>query len=754
MKMDLNGFVVSPKTFCLGSVVFYARKEKIVLHLSPHIAVNADDEKSCYAVLLLHTVWPNGDEDSILGSPPVNAVQQLASLRSTNMLPSYVDCFLEKVTHSETIMSVQESPQSGYELNEEMADDLVEDVRPDLRLEGNDDDCEDDEDDGDDISRSVNGTDVLEEMHAARHEGLHQNVPKRRMIFLRNYISEQQRKFMDNYLLENQLQCDEAAHMPDVRFNNPKWISFNDKLQRLGGKQRAAFDIVTSYVSGSRIGQLMMFMSGEGGTGKSEVIKFVMEYTRLLFGKTAGLYGSVVAIGPTGVASNNINGFTWQSVCKMSRASNKTKATLDNKITMGRNIEGVQLVIIDEVSMISCDAFYTISSRFRDARLTTIRDIEERKRLEDFPFGGIHVLCVGDFYQLPPIGRTGLYDPLPKTPEGKAGRNLWCSIRHYVELDMNYRLVDSDEGTRLLASCLKDLRKGYATTQNLAILNSRCLRSNEKILLTQTHPKSVWLSCTNDRVDHFNDQAFYNTVKGDAVFKYRCIAKYVPNLGNEFPTTDEIGFLHSQPSSVKEKHACFATYLDIAIGSRVRCLKNKGTQIGVFNGAIGSVVGFCFEGVISTIPVPLVKDFPNHSDREIPIVLVEMDQLSNCATKILPFAAEVDEDHPMKTNGKVFFRMQLPLELAYASTVHKYQGLTAQYDVIVDPARSPFAMGLEYVAISRTKSLDRLHIIRPLEERHFNSKRFKKDLQLVRDEYSRLEMLDQICGQVDDYRMV
>jgi hypothetical protein len=63
-------------------------------------------------------------------------------------------------------------------------------------------------------------------------------------------------------------------------------------------------------------------------------------------------------------------------------------------------------------------------------------------------------------------------------------------------------------------------------------------------------------------------------------------------------------------------------------------------------------------------------------------------------------------------------------------------------------------MGLEYVAISRTKSLDRLHIIRPLEERHFNSKRFKKDLQLVRDEYSRLEMLDQICGQVDDYRMV
>jgi ATP-dependent exoDNAse (exonuclease V) alpha subunit len=115
-----------------------------------------------------------------------------------------------------------------------------------------------------------------------------------------------------------------------------------------------------------------------------------------------------------------------------------------------------------------------------------------------------------------------------------------------------------------------------------------------------------------------------------------------------------------------------------------------------------------------------------------------MDQLSLCGTDILPFAAEIDEDHPLKTNGRIFFRRQLPLELSHASTVHKYQGLTAQHDVVVDPCRNPFAMGLEYVAISRTRSLQKLHLIAPLQEKHFASKRFKLAFQMIDAEYKRL----------------
>jgi hypothetical protein len=167
---------------------------------------------------------------------------------------------------------------------------------------------------------------------------------------------------------------------------------------------------------------------------------------------------------------------------------------------MGRNIEGVRLIIIDEVSMISCEALNVISSHFRDARVITIADIDERKRLQDVPFGGIHVLYVGDFYQLPPISSTPLYDPSSKKPEAISGRNIWSLIEHYVELDVNHRLQDSDEGTKILASCLKTLRIGQVSNRILSILNCR-LHGNPSNLMDQIHPNSVWLSSTNEKVD-------------------------------------------------------------------------------------------------------------------------------------------------------------------------------------------------------------------------------------------------------------
>ena len=465
LTMDHHGFIIEPKTFSIESIVYVARRKRIVLHLSPHVPVNADDETSCYAVILLHSVWPDGNEDDILGSPPQSAVQRLSDLRKSKKLPTYVDAFLEKVLMSETIMHVQGEPDIERQ-EEDESNELSEDIRPDLHVE--------DQDFLTSEGHNYEETDVVQEIESVQDHRVRENVPKAKMHRLANFISEQQRKFIDNYLLENQLTADQSESGPDYHFTNPKWKSFNEKLLpgKLANKQREAFDIVISYVNGSRSGQLMMFMSGEGGTGKSEVIKLIMEYTRIFYGKTFGLYGPVIALGPTGVASNNIGGFTWESACKLSKSSNRrTNASLDSKITMGRNIEGVKLIIIDEVSMISCESLHLISTRFRDARTTQIPDGEERKRLASLPFGGIHVLYVGDFYQLPPVQSTPLYQQMPKSKltDAQHGRRLWCMLRHYVELDVNYRLKDGDEGTKDLANCLKELRKGCVSNRHLAI---------------------------------------------------------------------------------------------------------------------------------------------------------------------------------------------------------------------------------------------------------------------------------------------
>jgi ATP-dependent exoDNAse (exonuclease V) alpha subunit len=181
-------------------------------------------------------------------------------------------------------------------------------------------------------------------------------------------------------------------------------------------------------------------------------------------------------------------------------------------------------------------------------------------------------------------------------------------------------------------------------------------------------------------------------------------------------------------------------------------VKNKGTQIGIFNGAMGTVVGFCFEKSLPEILTPAVKDFVAHVGREIPIVLVQMDSLKGFSSKdnIIPFAAQIDESYPLRTNGKVFFRKQLPLEISFASTIHKYQGLTAQHNVIVQPTPNPFAFGLEYVAISRTTSLENLHLLQPLEEKHFSSIRFEKTLSAIHEEYERFRTLNLVEDSFDD----
>jgi hypothetical protein len=262
----------------------------------------------------------------------------------------------------------------------------------------------------------------------------------------------------------------------------------------------------------------------------------------------------------------------------------------------------------------------------------------------------------------------------------------------------------------------------------------------------------VWLGASNQSVSELNHRVHNLAIKQQKAFEYRCISSYTPNLGNNIPSLEEICDLHQQPSAASQKKECLQSYIDIGIGCRVRCVRNKGTQIGIFNGAMGTVVGFCFEKKVPDIHMPLLKDFAEHVDREIPIVLVQMDSLKGLVTKdnIIPFAAGIDESYPLKTNGKVFYRRQLPLEISFASTIHKYQGLTAQHDVIIEPTSNPFAFGLEYVAISRTTSLDKLHLLNPLLPKHFANKRFLSTLNLIHEEYDRFRSIKDEKDDVDD----
>ena len=119
--------------------------------------------------------------------------------------------------------------------------------------------------------------------------------------------------------------------------------------------QLKAYNIVKNYITNNTT-QLGLFLTGEGGTGNSKVIEAVVHFTREYYGKTDGVYGPIIVTTPTGTSSNNINGFTYHSVCCFKTAkSDKTEQTYQK---MGKRISGAKIIVIDEISLTSLEDFY------------------------------------------------------------------------------------------------------------------------------------------------------------------------------------------------------------------------------------------------------------------------------------------------------------------------------------------------------------------------------------------------------------
>ena len=91
-------------------------------------------------------------------------------------------------------------------------------------------------------------------------------------------------------------------------------------ISKLRPLQLKAYNIAKTFITNNTT-QLRLFLTGEGGTGKSKVIEAIVHFTRNYYGKTDGVYGPIIVTAPTGTSSNNINGFTYHSVCCFTKAN-------------------------------------------------------------------------------------------------------------------------------------------------------------------------------------------------------------------------------------------------------------------------------------------------------------------------------------------------------------------------------------------------------------------------------------------------
>ncbi|KKP43252.1 MAG: AAA ATPase [Parcubacteria group bacterium GW2011_GWA2_33_14] len=392
-----------------------------------------------------------------------------------------------------------------------------------------------------------------------------------------------------------------------------------------------------------------VFLTGSPGSGKTHTINEYVDYLR-----SCGIEPAITA--STGISATHIGGLTihsWSGIgIKNSLDARDLKKIATTKYIVKR-VKPAKVLIIDEVSMLSPQTFSMIDK--------VCKEIKENTE----PFGGLQIVVVGDFFQLPPIVKKQINDEAQMTLlEESFGRFAYESLAwQKANLIVCYLTEQHRQDDANFLDLLSAIRRNEFNDTHLAHINAR--KVNHDAVLQST-PK---LFSHNVDVDRVNSG----------------ILDKINSETREFP----MAYQGPEPLVAFLKKSCLSPEnLCLKVGAFVMFTKNNQKE-GFVNGTLGTVEAF---------------------DKNTNEPVIKIRNGRNIKAQVM--------DWTIEENGKVRARItQLPLRLAWAITVHKSQGMSL--DEAVMDLSQVFEFGQGYVALSRVRRLSGLHLI------GFNENAFK-----------------------------
>ena len=412
-----------------------------------------------------------------------------------------------------------------------------------------------------------------------------------------------------------------------------------------------------------------LFVTGPGGTGKTRLIEELSQHCkhhRIKY-QVCALTGCATMLLPKGCNARTIHSWSGIRLCKGD--NNKIVETALKSKRIKSNWKSTQVLIVDEVSMMSSKV------------LQVLHTIAQRARNNTLPFGGLQVVFLGDFYQLPPIGTAG-----DEETEKFCFENLlWPQIfplDSVVVLNTIFRQSDPQYKEILL-----QVRDAKLSKDNAKVLESLVDRPFDAEKYNGCTPTKLFP--TRAKTDHVNSTMFSKLTGKMHVFhatkKTHC--KYYIETNTPLSLQDQQKCSKLHESVVEyELNALMATSpfvesLHVKKGAAVMCTVNLDMDNGICNGA---------QGMITNMVETDKGVFPEVT-------------FTNGVVKTMEYHYVQSEEYPSIAIG------QIPLCLAWALTIHKIQGATLTM-ADMDVGSQIFEYGQTYVALSRVQSLEGLYL--------------------------------------------